>query len=96
MALTTAIEMLLQNAELVTDFDRKRPLWLTMVQDAYAYTVKTVPGDPRRDDVAPHVALALESNDDFLRIRSERGTKPHYWFRHFADLIVDRLWDDRV
>lgn len=94
MALTTAVEMLLQNANLVNEFEKQRPLWLTMAGDAYAYTAKTVPRNPRRDDVAPHVALALESNDDFLRIRSDKGINAKYWLRHFADLIVDRLWDE--
>ncbi len=94
MALTTAVEMELKNATFLDVFKDNRRLWLEMAERAYNYTAQTMPNPPRRDDVAPHLALELAANDEFLKIRTKKRVKQKRWIDFFADLIVDRLWDD--
>jgi hypothetical protein len=94
VALTTAVEMLLDNAELTESFDEKRAVWLEAAKKAYEYTAETIPNPPRPDDVAPHLALALEANDEFLKVRTEKSVRQKHWLRDFADLILDRLWPE--
>lgn len=94
MSLTTAADIQLRNAEFTKAFEGERDLWLEMAKEAYDYTSSTVTGDPKRDDVAPHLALALEARDEFLLIKAQKKAQARYWFRHFADLIVDRTWQE--
>jgi hypothetical protein len=67
-----------------------------MARQAYAYTKETVVGDPKRDDVAPHLALALEVRDEFILLRSNNKVRGKQWSNRFADLIIDRTWDELV
>jgi len=86
--------MLLKNIGLIDAFDEHRQMWLDMAQDAYNYTAQTVSNAPRKDDVAPHLGLALEANPEFVDLKTENKAIARYWFRHFADLILDRVWDE--
>lgn len=96
MSLTSADEIRLTNIGLMEDYNDKKyqPIWLDMAQEAYTYARQTLGGKktPKPDDVAPHLALALEVRPEFDEIRTERGAKAKYWYRLFADLIVDRTW----
>jgi hypothetical protein len=92
LALTTAVELELANGNLVAGFDRHREIWLDMAREAYRYTKETVVGDPKQDDVAPHLALALRTRKEFLDLKSERRLTAKRWFDHFADLIIARTW----
>ena len=94
MALTTAAEIQLQNASFIDGFNKNRAIWLSMAKEAYEYTAKTVVGAPKHDDVAPHLELALEARDEFLKLKTDKGARPKYWNRRFADLIVNRLWTE--
>jgi hypothetical protein len=92
MALTTAAEIQLQNASFIKGFEDNKAIWLGMAKEAYAYTAKTVTGSPKPDDVAPHLELALEARDEFIKLKSNKGARPKYWNRRFADLIVSKVW----
>jgi len=93
MALTTAIEMELTNLSFVDGFDDEKELWSGMAQSAYDYTKGGVP-DPKRDDVAPHLALALEAQAKFNDLRASKGLRGKLWMGKFADLIIERTWSD--
>jgi hypothetical protein len=94
MALTTAVEMELKNAGLIAEFNSKRAIWLDMAKEAYGYTCSTMVGSPKQDDVSPHLAWALETRSDFIRIKDTKKLRAKYWFRRFADLIIDRCWKE--
>src|SRR5450759_3063148 len=77
MALTTADESRLDNYRFIDLFNdkKKKKIWTTMAKEAYKYTQGTQSDKPagpagakmppKRDDVAPHLALALEVSQDF-------------------------------
>lgn len=93
MSLTSATEIKLKNAGLTEGFKKHRAIWLGMARNAYAYT-KTEIADPKKDDVAPHLALALEGRDEFLTLRAEQKIRARGWFRDFADYIIEKTWDE--
>lgn len=90
MSLTTSVELELVSAGFEGAFENQRAVWTKMATVAYTYTSQTVEGTPKPDDVAPHLALALEIREEFLIARGTRTAKK--WFRYFADLIIDRAW----
>lgn len=92
MALTSATARALHNAELDKLFEKQRDIWLAMAKEAYEYTKGNVEGVPKRDDVAPHLALALESGETYSKA-AKRYTAKH-WYRDFADLIIDETWPE--
>ncbi len=96
MSLTSAAEIRLRNANFIDGYDAHKADWLEMAKQAYEYAKLTVGGTPKVDDVAPHLALALEVSDPFLLLNSQKGTRGKYWFRDFADLIIDRTWSHLI
>jgi len=92
MALTSADENHLSEKSFFVLFEKKKAIWLKMAKEAYAYTKSTVPGQPKRDDVAPHLELALQTRKEFAVGKDERRSTARLWDRRFADLIVDRTW----
>jgi hypothetical protein len=96
VALTTAVEIELKTANFIEGYEKKKAVWLAMAKEAYAYSKKTL-GEghsPKPDDVAGHLALALEVRDEFVLLKSQKGARAHKWFRYFADLVLDRTWKD--
>lgn len=49
----------------------------------------------RTDDVAEILVAALTTNE-LLRafLAGHAGLRQKYWYRHFADLVLDRLWEE--
>lgn len=93
MALTSATERALHNAELDKLFEKEKKVWLGMAKEAYTFTSKNVVGGkPMPDDVAPHLALALETGETYSKA-AKRYTAKH-WYRDFADLIINRTWPE--
>jgi hypothetical protein len=94
MSLTTAVEMELRNAGLIDAFENDRQTWTRMALSAYEYTKQTVIGEPKPDDVSPHLALALLTCEPFLEIKGERKLVAKKWYDNFADLIIARTWTE--
>ena len=91
MALTTAVEIDLKEASFIQGFEDDKALWLEMAQEAYNYTVHRL-DDPKRDDVSPHLALALETQPAFRSLRASKRLSGRRWSRDFADLVIERTW----
>lgn len=96
MGLTSATEIKLTNASFTKGYADRKKIWLAMAREAFAFTKGTIGGEPKRDDVAPHLALALEVRPEFLKLRDERGVSAKYWYRDFADYIIDKAWPTLV
>jgi hypothetical protein len=65
---------------------------MSMAQEAYDYTAKTVSGLPMPDDVSPHLAYALQTGPQFCDIKDGKKLRAKHYFKDFADLIIARTW----
>jgi hypothetical protein len=87
----------LQDAGLTELFESDRKLWAAMAKDAYGYTSRFVAAsgnEVRPDDVVPTLEPALEVSDRLRTFLAKQKLNQRYWYTWFAELIVDRLWDD--
>jgi hypothetical protein len=50
----------------------------------------------RRDDVADNLLPPVEVHDTLRNFLAEARKREQYWYRHFVDLILDRVWDELV
>lgn len=78
-------------------FDDHEELWRTKAGEAYSYTKVLVKaaGEPvRPDDVLPLLVPALELADEFRTFLEEKRLTQKYWRIHFAELVLDRLWNE--
>jgi len=48
----------------------------------------------RPDDVAVHIVPALEIDEDLREFLAGKKLRQKFWYRRFADLILDRLWEE--
>lgn len=99
MSLTAEWELALRDAGLIDFFDENREAFAETAQASYEYTenhVTSPVGLPlRRDDVAEILVAALTTNEPLRAfLAGHSGMRQKYWYRHFADLILDRLWEE--
>lgn len=95
MAYCALVRNRLVNANFMQDYDGNVATWRQLAEEALDY-IRTHENDPRPDDVAPHLALALETNKVFRQAMSQHKLGAKHWFTDFADLILDRLWSKLV
>ena len=84
----------LEDAGLAELFERDRKLWGAMTKDAYGYTRKFVGAEVRPDDVVPTLVPALEVSDRLRTFLAQKKLTQNYWYTWYAELLVDRLWND--
>jgi hypothetical protein len=97
MALNLFKEMRLGDAGLVDLFERERDLWGAMARQAYGYVsgyIATSGGRIRPDDVVPALEPVLEVTPELRRFLEREKLRQHYWYEWFAELIIDRLWNE--
>lgn len=97
MALNATKSKRLEDAELDQYFDDHRALWKQKARRAYSYAKRFVEEsgeEVRQDDVVPLLVPALEVFDDFRDHLAEEKLTQKYWYTYFAELIVDRLWEE--
>ncbi len=97
MGLTARKSLKLEDAGLAKLFDLKRDMWAGMAREAYDYTTDFVKsaGEPvRRDDLIPLLVPVLEVNDVLRAFLSEYRLSQNYWYTWFAELIIDRMWQE--
>ena len=84
----------LEDAGLTELFEEDRKLWTAMTKDAFGYTRKFVGGEVRPDDVVPTLVPALEVSDRLRTFLAKQKLTQNYWYTWYAELLVDRLWND--
>jgi hypothetical protein len=84
----------LEDAGLADLFEADRKLWTAMVEDAHSYTRKFAGAEIRPDDVVPTLTPALEVSDRLRTFLAKQKLTQQYWYTWFAELLVDRLWND--
>lgn len=96
MSLTLYWEQRLGDAKLIRFFDDNRKAWLTAARAAMEYTKSRFPqGAPiRRDDVAQFLVNVIEVDKNFKNHLASNKLTQKYWTTHFADLIIDRTWNE--
>jgi hypothetical protein len=97
MALTLEKEQRLRNAGLFDLFEKENPLWTAMAKEAYSYTklyVERAKAQVRMDDVVGPLSEALRVTSTLAEYLDERKLKEKYWVEWFAELIVEKLWNE--
>lgn len=95
MSLTLKVEQRLTNAGLVAFFDAHPAQWHAVAAKTHDFLRAEFPTGStlRRDDVALGLVPVLEVNEALGAYLQEHKLNQKYWFKDFADLIVDRAWD---
>ena len=99
MALNATKSKRLEDAGLDQYFDQHRALWDQKARRAYDYAKAFVVEsgeEVRQDDVVPLLVPALEVFDDFRDHLAREKLTQKYWYTYFAELIVDRLWEELI
>lgn len=96
MALTLAAEQRMERANLLAFYDNHEAMWEEAAQEAYTFVEHNFPGGAliRRDDVAKALVPVLEVNETLRDKLNESKLRQKFWVTFFADLIIDRVWDD--
>jgi hypothetical protein len=97
VALTADVELSLRDAELIDFYDSKVAVFKTLAARAYAFTYENVHPTGlllRRDDVAVNLVPPLVFDDDLRTFLAEKKLRQKFWYQRFADLIIDRLWEE--
>lgn len=96
MALTLEAEQRLTAVGAVAFYEKDAAIWLATVRTTKAFLRGQFPPDApiRRDDVAKGLIAVLEVHEGFKDYRLKKTLTPKYWIRDFADLLVDRTWDN--
>jgi hypothetical protein len=97
MALTLEKEQRLRNAGFFDLFERERPLWKAMAEEAYSYTklyVGRARARVRVDDVVGPLVEALKVTGKLEEHLDERKLKEKYWVAWFGELILEQLWGE--
>jgi hypothetical protein len=97
MGLTATKSVRLEGAGLVKLFTGEKSLWRSLAQNAYDYVSGGLEdsGEPvRRDDLVTPLIPVLEVTAELRDFLDENRLTQKYWYQWFAELIVDRLWDE--
>ncbi len=96
MALTLEAEQRLADVGLVELFDGDRDAWLDAAKQTKAFIAGNFPQGSRirRDDVAKGLIPILEVHEVLKDALSEKKLRGKFWIKDFADLIIDKTWDE--
>jgi hypothetical protein len=97
MGLVAEVELELRDAGLIKFFEQHIEAFRAMAATSYDYAASYVgpTGLPvRRDDVAASLVFALETNEMLRDYLATNHLRQKYQYRRFADLILDRLWEE--
>jgi hypothetical protein len=96
MALTLEAEQRLESVSLVGLYNEHRATWLAAAKETKAFIASNFPKGAkiRRDDVAKALIPVLEVNEVLKDKLNEKKQRGKFWIRDFADLIIDRTWEE--
>lgn len=97
VGLTAQNELSLGDAGLVKFFDDNRAAFKAIAKHSYTYAKTYVSQTDlplRLDDVATVLQSALQTNVALRDFLAEKKLRQKFWYAHFADLILDRLWEE--
>jgi hypothetical protein len=96
MALTLEAEQRMTDVGIVAFYEEDAADWLATVQATKNFVRGNFPPDAviRRDDVAKALVPILEVHEEFKDYRNENKLRGKFWIKDFADLLIDRTWDE--
>lgn len=96
MALTLEAEQRMEDVGIVAFFQKDHASWLDTVKATKSFVKSNFPTGSliRRDDVAKALIPILEVHEGFKDFRSAEKLRGKFWVKDFADLLIDRTWDD--
>ena len=96
MALTLEADQRLADVGLVGLFDGDKDAWLDAAKQTKAFIAGNFPQGSRirRDDVAKGLIPILEVHEVLKDALSEKKLRGKFWIKDFADLIIDKTWDE--
>lgn len=97
MGLVAQVELELRDAGLVVFFEQHKEAFKAMAATSLEFATSYIQptGLPvRRDDVANSLGTALETNEQLRDFLAAKKLHQRYQYRRFADLILDRLWEE--
>ena len=95
MALTLEAEQRLEDVGLVAFYTKHEAAWLAAAQQTKRFVTDNFPNGAkiRRDDVATSLVGILTVHEDLKDFLDGNKIRGKFWIRFFADLIIDRTWD---
>jgi hypothetical protein len=95
MALTLEAEQRLTDVGAVEFYEGDVNAWLDTVRDTKRFLGAKFPQGAliRRDDVAKALVPILEVHEEFKDFRNEKKLRGKFWIKDFADLLIDRTWE---
>lgn len=96
MALTLEAEQRLTDVEVVAFYEDDAENWLATVRETKKFVKGNFPEGAliRRDDVAKALIPILEVHEGFKDFRNIKKLRGKFWIKDFADLLIDRTWDN--
>lgn len=97
MGLTANDELKLRDAGLIKFYEKKTAAFKALAARAYKFAYENVHATGlklRPDDVSTSLVSALEINNDLRTYLAQNRLTQKFWYQRFADLILDRLWEE--
>jgi hypothetical protein len=97
MALNLVKELRLEDAGLIDLFEKELQLWRAMARQAFVYAagyIEASGAQIRQDDVVPALQPVLEVTPELRIFLYREKLRQQYWYEWFAELVIDRLWDE--
>lgn len=97
MGLTADIELSLRDSGLIGFFEQHRQAFVELAHASHEFCLGYVTNEGlplRPDDVAANLVPALKTNRTLREFLQKKSMRQQYWYRYFADLIMDRLWEE--
>jgi hypothetical protein len=96
MALTLEAEQRMEDVGLVAFYEVDDAAWLRTVQATKTFVHRNFPHGSliRRDDVSKGLVPILEVHEEFKEYRNVHKLRGKFWIKDFADLLIDRTWDN--
>ena len=96
MGLTLEAEQRMEKVGLVALFEKNRKIWIDVSQKSYSFVRDGFPPGSiiRRDDVQKTLIPVLEVHEDLRDYLDTQKLRGKFWIAFYADLIIDRTWDE--
>ena len=96
MTLSLPTENRLRDAGLIQYFEKHKEEWTNASRRTYKFVREGFPSDAvvRADDVSKELAPLVEVNEELRTYRKTQGLKQQFWTALFADLVVERTWQE--
>jgi len=95
MGLTLEGEQRLDAAGAIDHYLENEDAWLETIKDTKKFVAGNFPlgAKIRKDDIAKALVTIVEVNEGYQDFRNEKKLRAKYWNTLFADLVIDRTWD---